>query len=325
MSKPKVYVTRMIPQPAIDLLKEHCEVETNPEDRVLTKDELLRNVKGRDAVLCLLTDTIDDEVFEAAGPQCKIFANYAVGFNNVDLAAATKRRILVSNTPGVLTDTTADTAWALLFATARRVVAADKYMRAGKYKGWAPMLFLGLDITGKTLGVIGAGRIGTAFAKKSLGFNMRLIYNDIEPNPQFEKETGSKYVTKETLLKESDFVSLHVPLLPSTTHFISDAEFKLMKKTAILVNTARGPIVDEKALVRALKKGEIWGAGLDVTEREPEFEPELAELENVVILPHIASASVETRTGMGLMAVENILAALRGEVPPQCLNPEVLE
>ena len=325
MSKPKVYVTRMIPQPAIDLLKEHCEVETNPEDRVLTKDELLRNVKGRDAVLCLLTDTIDDEVFEAAGPQCKIFANYAVGFNNVDLAAATKRRILVSNTPGVLTDTTADFAWALLFATARRVVAADKYMRAGKYKGWAPMLFLGLDITGKTLGVIGAGRIGTAFAKKSLGFNMRLIYNDIEPNPQFEKETGSKYVTKETLLKESDFVSLHVPLLPSTTHFISDAEFKLMKKTAILVNTARGPIVDEKALVRALKKGEIWGAGLDVTEREPEFEPELAELENVVILPHIASASVETRTGMGLMAVENILAALRGEVPPQCLNPEVLE
>lgn len=325
MSKPKVYVTRMIPQPAIDLLKEHCEVETNPEDRVLTKDELLRNVKGRDAVLCLLTDTIDDDVFEAAAPQCKIFANYAVGFNNVDLAAATKRRILVSNTPGVLTDTTADIAWALLFATARRVVAADKYMRAGKYKGWAPMLFLGLDITGKTLGVIGAGRIGAAFAKKSIGFNMRLTYNDIAPNPQFEKETGFKYVTKETLLKESDFVSLHIPLLPSTTHFISDAEFKLMKKTAILINTARGPIVDEKALVRALKKGEIWGAGLDVTEREPEFEPELAELENVVILPHIASASVETRTGMGLMAVENILAALRGEVPPQCLNPEVLE
>lgn len=324
MSKPNVYVTRMIPKPAIDLLKEHCEVEINSEDRVLTKEELLANVRGRDAVLCLLTDAIDADVFEAAGQQCKIFANYAVGFNNIDLAAATKQGILVSNTPGVLTDTTADIAWALLFATARRVVASDKYMRAGKYKGWGPMLFLGQDITGKTLGIIGAGRIGAAFAKKSRGFNMRVIYNDIKPNLQFEKETGFKYVSKETLLKESDFVSLHVPLFPSTTHLISDAEFKLMKKTAILINTARGPIVDEKALVRALKSGEIWGAGLDVTEREPEFEPELAELESVVIVPHIASATVETRTKMGLMAVENILAALRGEVPPKCLNPEVL-
>ena len=326
MTKPNVYVTRMLPQPAIDLLKEHCEVEINPEDRVLTRDELLEKVRGRDAVLCLLTDTIDDEVYETAGSQCKIFANYAVGFNNVDVEAATKRGILVSNTPGVLTDTTADLAWSLLFSASRRIVEADKFMREGKYKGWGPMMFLGQDISGKTLGILGSGRIGTAFAKKSIGFDMKVLYHDIKQSPEFEKEVpGCKFVDKETLLKEADFVSLHVPLLESTTHFISDNEFKLMKNTAVLINTARGPVVDEKALVRALKSGEIWAAGLDVTENEPDFEPELAELDNVTFVPHIASASVETRTKMGIMAVENIIAALDNEVPPNCLNPEVLE
>ncbi len=281
-------------------------------------------VKGRDAIVCLLTGTIDDEVFKAAGSQCKIFANYAVGFNNIDVKAATANGVLVSNTPGVLTDTTADLAWALLFSTARRVVEADKYMRAGKYKGWAPMLLMGQDITGKTLGVVGSGRIGTAFAKKAIGFNMNILYHDLKPTPEFEKIVrGSKYVSKETLLKEADFVSLHVPLLPGTKHFISDDEFRVMKDTAIVINTSRGPVMDEKALVRALQNGEIWGAGLDVTENEPEFEPELGNMDNVIILPHIASASIETRTEMGLMAVKNVIAALQGEVPPNCLNPEI--
>jgi len=209
-----------------------------------------------------------------------------------------------------------------LFAAARRVVEADKFTRANKYKGWAPMLFLGQDITGKTLGVIGSGRIGTAFAKKAKGFDMVILYNDVKPNPQFEAQTGGKYVDKETLLRESDFISLHVPLLPSTRHLISENEFKAMKKTAILVNTSRGPVVDEQALVKALKNGDIWAAGLDVYENEPELAPGLAELDNVVLLPHIASASIETRTKMGLMDVDNVVAALNGKLPPNCLNPE---
>lgn len=324
MTRPNVYVTRMLPQPAIDLLKEHCDVEINPEDRVLERAELLEKVRGRDAVLCLLTDAIDEEVFAAAGPQCKIFANYAVGFNNIDVAAATRRKILVSNTPDVLTDATADLAWTLLFATARRVVEADKYLRDGKYKGWGPMLLLGLDITGKTLGVIGAGRIGGNFAAKAKGFKMKILYNAVRPNPAFEAETGGVLVDKETLLRESDFVSVHVPLMPSTHHLISTNEFKLMKKSAVLINTSRGPVVNEKALVTALKSGEIWGAGLDVYENEPAVEPELLECENAILLPHVASATIETRTNMGLIAVRNILAALNGEVPPSVINKEIL-
>jgi lactate dehydrogenase-like 2-hydroxyacid dehydrogenase len=324
MDKPKVYITRRIPEPAIDLLEQHCKVEVNPYDRVLYREELLQAVKGKDGVLCLLTDTIDEEILRAAGEQCKIFANYAVGYNNINVEAAVKLGILISNTPGVLTESTADLAWALLFAVARRIVPADKYMREGKYKGWAPMLFLGQDISGKTLGIIGGGRIGTAFGKKAQGFGMKVIYHDLQPNPAFAAATGGSYVDKETLLREADFISLHVPLLPETTHLIGEAELKLMKKTAILINTSRGPVVDEKALVKALQEGEIWGAGLDVFEKEPDFEEELADLENVVILPHIASASLETRTKMGLMAAENILAALRGEIPPNCINPEAL-
>ena len=325
MKKPNVYVTRMLPQAAIDLLKEHCQVEINPEDRVLAREELLEKVKGRDAVLCLLTDTIDEEVLESAGLECRIFANYAVGYNNISVEAATKKGIIITNTPGVLTDATADLAWSLLFSVSRRVAESDKYTREGKFKGWGPMLFLGRDITGKTLGVIGIGRIGANFAKKSKGFEMRILYNDIKPDEEFEKETGASYVDKETLLKESDFISVHVPLLPSTRHLIGEKEFKLMKKTAVLINTSRGPVVDEKALVKALKQGEIWGAGLDVFENEPLLEPGLAELDNVVIVPHIASATIETRTNMGLIAVRNIIAVFKGEMPPNCLNPEVLK
>lgn len=325
MKECNVYVTRMLPKPAMELLKGNCEVEINPEDRVLSKKELLEKVKRRDAVLCLLTDTINEEVLEAAGPTCKIFANYAVGYNNIDIKAATKRGIIVTNTPGVLTNTTADLAWSLLFAVARRIVESDKYTREGKFKGWAPMLLLGRDITGKTMGVIGTGRVGANFARKSKGFEMKLLYNDIRRNEEFEEETAATYVDKETLLRESDFISIHVPLLPTTKYMIGKKEFKLMKKSAVLINTSRGPVVEEKALVEALKEGEIWGAGLDVYENEPALESGLAELDNVVIVPHIGSATVETRTSMALMAAKNIIAVLEGETPLQCVNPEVLK
>lgn len=315
-----VFVTRMLPEPAINYLKEYCEVEINSQDRVLSKAELLAAVKGRHAVLSQLTDIIDDAVFEAAGPQCKIFANYAVGYDNVDLEAATRRGVMITNTPDVLTDATADLAWTLLFSTARRVVEADDFLRKGKYQGWGPMLLLGMEITGKTLGVIGTGRIGQNFASKAKAFSMKILYNDINRNPEFEKITGATYADKETLLKEADFVSLHVPLLPATRHFIGAPEFHLMKNTAILINTSRGPVVNEPELVAALKSGEIWGAGLDVFENEPELAPGLAELKNVVILPHVASATVETRSNMGLVAARNIVAAVQGEVPQNLIN-----
>lgn len=325
MKKPNVYVTRQIPQPAIDELKTVCDVEINLLDEVLSKSELLKKVHGRDAVLCLLTDAINDSVFEAAGSQCRIFANYAVGFNNVDVAAATKHGVIITNTPGVLTDATADLAWALMFSVARRIPAADKFTRDGKFHGWGPMMFLGRDVTKKTLGVIGAGRIGSNFMKKAKGFEMNLLYYDVQKNAEFEAETGAKYVSKDILLKESDFISVHVPLLPETRHMISKREFCLMKSTTILINTSRGPVVDEKALVEALKTGCIWGAGLDVYENEPLIEPGLIELENAVIVPHIASATIETRTNMGLIAVRNIIAVMSGKSPMNCVNPEVLK
>ena len=317
-----VYVTNEIPKPALDMLEEHCDMEVNRTGQVLTKPQLLEKVKGRDAVLSLLTDPIDPEVMDAA-KGAKIFANYAVGYNNIDIPSATERGIMVSNTPGVLTDTTAEMTWALLFSVARRVVESDKYTRAGKYKGWGPLLFLGQDVMNKTLGVIGAGRIGLSFAKRAKAFDMTVLYSDVVANPQFEQETGGKFVSLETLLKESDFVSIHTPLLPETQHLIGDAEFKLMKETAILINTSRGPVVHEAALVKALQSGEIWGAGLDVYEDEPQFSKGLLELDNAILCPHIASATIDTRTKMGTIAVSNIIAAMRGELPPNCLNPEV--
>lgn len=323
--KPKIYVTRLLPKPGMDMLAEVFDVEVNPHDRVVTREELLKGVKGKDALLSLLTENIDAEVMDAE-PNLKVIANYAVGFNNIDVAAATERGIPVTNTPGVLTDTTADLAFTLLVSTARRIVEADKYMRAGKYQGWAPMLFLGQDIHNKTLGIVGFGRIGQVMAQRAMGFEMKILYTDAQRAPkEIEEKYGAEYTTLEDLLKRSDFVSLHVPLLESTRHLISDEQFDLMKKTAILINTARGPVVDEKALVRALKAGKIAGAGLDVFEREPEFEPELAELDNVIMVPHIASASVETRTKMATMAAENAIAVIKGEVPPNLVNPEVWE
>ncbi|MHB1407821.1 MAG: 2-hydroxyacid dehydrogenase [Desulfitobacteriaceae bacterium] len=319
-----VYVTREIPKAALEMLAEHCDIEVNPEDRVLTKEELLAKVSDRDAVLCLLTDPIDAEVLDAA-KGAKIFANYAVGFNNIDIPAASERGILVTNTPGVLTDTTAEMAWALLFSAARRIAESDKYTRAGKFAGWGPLHFLGQDVFGKTVGVIGAGRIGLSFAKRAKAFDMTVLYHDIAPNLEFEQETGGRFVSMETLLTESDFVSLHTLLLPETTHLIGAKELKLMKKSAVLINTSRGPVVDEIALVKALQEKEIWGAGLDVYEWEPQLAEGLKELDNVVICPHIASATITTRTKMGTMAVANILAAMKGELPPNCLNPEIFK
>ena len=319
-----VYVTRLIPRPAIELLEKSCNVEVNAEDRVLAKPELVRKVKGKEGVLCLLTDTIDEEVVQAAD-KARVFANFAVGCDNIDVRAATRRGILVTNTPGVLTDTTADLAWALVFAAARRIPEADRFTREGKFSGWSPTLFLGQDITGKTLGVVGAGRIGTAFAEKSRGFRMKVLYHDIERNTDFEKRTGGAYVSLETLLKQADIISIHVPLTESTEHLIGKDELKKMKKTAILVNTSRGPVVNEKELAEALANNEITGAGLDVYEEEPGIDPALLTLDNVVLAPHIGSASVETRTKMGVMAAENLLAALRGEIPEDLVNPEVLD
>ena len=319
-----IYVTRRLPSAAMELLEKHFEVDCNPHDRVLRREELLQLVRGRDGLLPLLTDRIDREVLEAAGPQLKIIANYAVGFNNIDVPAATARKIAVTNTPGVLTDTTADLTLALILGVARRLVEADQYTRAGKYRGWAPLLFLGADVHHKTLGLMGFGRIGYAVARRALGFDMRILYHDTHrADPELEKQAQAQYVDRDTLLREADFISIHVPLTPETVRFMSIREFSLMKPTAYLVNTARGEVIDEEALVEALKDGRIAGAGLDVFENEPDIHPALFPMDNVILLPHIGSGSVETRTKMGLMAAENLIAAFEGRIPPNCLNPEV--
>ncbi|HEY8804392.1 MAG TPA: D-glycerate dehydrogenase [Clostridium sp.] len=325
MDKKKVYVTRRIPNEAIELLQKHFDVEINPLDRVLLRGELLDKVKGKDAVLCLLTDNIDKELIEAAGEKCKIFANYGVACNNIDISEATKSGVIITNTPEVLDDATADLAWTLLMVVSRRIVAADKFTRNGAFQSCDPMMFLGREITGKTLGLVGAGRIGFNFAKKAKAFDMKILYSDIIRNNKMEKELGAIYVDKETLLKQADFVSLHVPLLPSTIHYIGEKEFAMMKNTSVIVNTCSGPVIDEKALVKALKHGEIWGAGLDVFEHEPNIEPELLDMYNVSIVPHIASATMETRTNMGLIAAGNIIKVLNGEKPDTCVNLEVLK
>lgn len=323
MSKPKVFISRRIPQPGLDIVEKVCEVEMNPEDRVLSKDELKEGVKGKEGLLCLLTDTVDAEIMDSS-EALKVIANYAVGYNNIDIEEAAKRGILVTNTPGVLTDTTADLTWALLMAVARRIVEADRFVREGKFQGWAPMLFLGGDIYNKTLGIIGLGRIGKAVARRAKGFGMKIIYTDVKRvGEREEQELGARFVSKEDLLKEADFVTLHVPLLPETKHYIGSKELKMMKKTAYLINVARGPIVDEKAMVGALRRGEIAGAGLDVYEEEPHLTEGLIDLDNVVIVPHIGSASIETRTKMAVMAATNLTSPLQGQRPLNLVNPEV--
>ena len=316
----KIFITRRLPEEGLRLLKEH-ELEIYEGDAPPSKEEIIEGVKDKDVLICLLTDKIDAEVMDSA-PNLKIIANYAVGIDNIDVEEATKRGILVTNTPGVLTETVADLAWALLMAIARRIVEGDKFMREGKFKGWAPLLMLGSDVYGKTIGIIGAGRIGSAVARRAKGFNMRILYYSRKRNEKLEEECNAKYVDLETLLKEADFVSLHTPLTEETYHMIGEKGLKMMKPTAYLINTARGKCVDENALVKALKEGWIKGAALDVFENEPAIHPELKKLDNVVLTPHIGSASYETRSKMAVMVAKNVIAALEGKLPPNCVNPE---
>ena len=320
----KIFITRKIPETGLEILKKYHDIKVNSYDGGLTKKEIIQGIKGKDGLLCLLTDQIDKEIIDSE-PRLKMIANYAVGFDNIDVKTATRKGIPVSNTPGVLTDATSEMAWALLFSVSRRIVEADKFTRAGKFNGWSPMLMLGQDITNKTLGVIGTGRIGTAFALKSKGFGMNVLYVNRKRNEILEKELNAKKVKLEKLLKESDFITVHVPLTKSTFHLFSKREFKLMKENAVFINTSRGPVVDEKALIQALKDNWIFGAGIDVYENEPEVPEELKKLDNVVLQPHSASATFEARSKMAILAAENMIKGLKGEIPPNCVNPEVFK
>ena len=320
----KVYLTRRIPEDGIKLLEERHEIEIYKGDAPPSKEEIIEKVRDKEGLLCLLTDPIDKDVFNAA-PKLRAISTYAVGYDNIDMEEATRRKIPVSNTPGVLTETTADLTWALIMAIARRIVEGDKMVREGKFKGWGPMVLLGNDVYGKTLGIIGAGRIGQAVARRAKGFNMRIIYTSRERKSDFERECNAKFVGLDELLKESDYITLHVPLTEETYHLIGEKELKMMKNSAYLINTARGKCIDEKALVEALKNKDIAGAALDVFENEPLLTPGLAELDNVVLAPHAGSASIETRTKMAIIAAKNLIDSLDGKMPQYCLNPEVFE
>ncbi len=320
--KPKIFVTRMLPELVMKKLNNHFIVNVNLEDKALSKEEIMSGTLDCDILLCFLSDVIDSDII-SCNPNLKGIVNFAVGFNNIDVKCATRLNIPVTNTPGVLTETTADMAWSLMFSVARRIVESDKFVREGKFKGWGPKLLLGADIYGKTLGIIGAGRIGIAVAKRTLGFNMKVLYSD--NNSEIENMIKAEKVELETLLNNSDFVSLHVPMLPNTKHLIAERELKMMKDTAILINTSRGAVVDEKILLKALRENWIAGAGLDVYENEPKLIDGLADCENVVLAPHIASASVETRTNMGFIAAENAIAIWQGKTPQQVVNREIYE
>ena len=325
MSKPRVYVTRLIPDEGLQAILAACDAEVWEGELPPPRAVLLEKVKGKEGLLSLLTDKIDAELMDAAGG-LRVISNYAVGFDNIDVKAATARGIPVGNTPGVLTETTADLAFALLMAVARRVVEGVDYVRAGRWKTWGPRLLLGQDIHGATLGLIGFGRIGQALARRARGVNKRSMYHERARLAEAETALGATFVDLDTLLRESDFVSLHTDLNPTTYHLIDAAALAKMKPTAILINSARGPIVDPVALADALRRGVIAGAGLDVTEPEPiPLDDPLLKLPNCVIVPHIASASVATRGLMARMAADNLLAGLRGERLPNCVNPEVYQ
>ena len=319
----KVFITRKIPEAGINLLKEKgYEVDVSEKSGVLTKEELVEalSAKDYDAVLSLLTDKIDADIFDAV-PTAKIFANYAVGFGNINAEEAKKRGIAVTNTPGVLTDTVAEHTFALILSITSRIAEGDRYTRAGKYEGWAPELLLGMDLREKTLGIIGAGRIGSQVANIGTGgFGMKIIYFDIKRNEEFERQTGAEFRENvEDALKEADVITLHVPLLDSTRHLINKERLQIMKPTAYLINSSRGPVIDEKALVEVLRDKKIAGAALDVFEDEPRLAPGLSELENVVLTPHIASATKETRSKMSEMAAGNIIEFLEGRTPPNII------
>ena len=325
MSIPRVFIARFIPEEYLTLARSTCQVDLWPDDLPPPREVLLERVKGVDGILTLLTDKIDSAVMDAAGPGLKVISNCAVGFDNIDVSEATRRGIPVGNTPGVLTDTTADFAFALLMAAARRVVEGHNYVQAGRWKTWGLTQLLGQDIAGATLGIIGFGRIGKAMAKRALGFDMPILYYDplCEDDP-YAAQIGAHCVDLDTILRQSDYLSLHIPLYKDTVHFIGEAELAKMKPTAVLVNTARGGVVDPDALYRALRDGIIGYAALDVTEPEP-LPPDhpLLTLENVIIAPHIASASVQTRGKMIEIALANLLAGVRGEQLRHCVNPQV--
>jgi glyoxylate reductase len=321
--KPRVLVTREISAEAIARLKQYFVVSANQNDDPVSPRQLLQKLKGMDGAITLTTDTIDDGVL-ARNPQLKIVSNVAVGYNNLDVGAATRRGVMMTNTPGAVDDATADLTWALILAAARGLTFADRAVRAGRWKRWRMMEFLGQDIYGKTIGIIGFGRIGRGVARRAMGFDMKVLYaSRSRASDAMEQEFRASYVDKQTLLRESDVVTLHLPLFPETRHYIGGTELALMKKSAILVNASRGPIVDEKALVRALKAGRIAGAGLDVYENEPVLAPGLAQLPNVVLTPHVGSGTYATRLKMSNMAVANCIAGLTGQRPPNLLNPEV--
>ena len=326
MAKPKIYVTRELPERGLKIIKSRFETEVWTEYAPPPKKVIMEKAKNVDAIASLLSDKIDAEVFNVA-PKLKIVSQLAVGFDNIDVKEATKRGIYVTNTPEVLTDTTADFAWALLMAIARRVIEADKYVRTGQWKvGWHPDMLQGRDVYGATMGIVGAGRIGYAVAKRATGFGMKILYYDVIPRPEMEKDFQAKKVDLDTLLKEADFASIHVPLMKETIHLINEEKLRLMKKTAYLINNSRGPVVDEKALYEALKEGWIAGAALDVFEQEPTpMDNPLLKLNNVVLAPHISSASYETRSKMAEMVADNLIAFFEGKQPPNLVNPEVLK
>ncbi len=310
-----VFLTRRIPEDGLRILRDAgLDVNIFEEDRQPTKEEIIEGVRDANALISLLSDAIDREVMDSA-PKLKVIGNYAVGYNNIDVDYAKKRGIVVVNTPGVLTETTADLAFALILAAARRVVEGDRFMRDGRFRGWEPMLLLGKEVYGATLGIVGAGRIGQAVARRAKGFNMRILYYSRTRKPDFEKEIGAEYRDLDDLLRESDIITLHVPLTPETRHLIGEREFAMMKDGAILVNTARGEVVDEDAMIRALKSGKLFSAGLDVFYGEPQVNPELFKLKNVVLTPHIGSATEKTRRRMAEMVCRDVVRVLRGEEP----------
>ncbi|MDQ7825753.1 MAG: D-glycerate dehydrogenase [Candidatus Eremiobacteraeota bacterium] len=322
--KPAVLVTRRLPDKGMAPLFSRYSVTINPHDRVMSRQELMEGIEGKQALLSLLTDTVDSAVMDAA-PGLRVISNYAVGFNNIDVKAATERRIVVTNTPGVLTETTADFAFALMLSIARRIPESERFLRAGRFQGWGPMLLLGEDIHRKTLGIVGMGRIGRAVAKRAAGFSMEVIYHSTKPLSAGEETMlSARYAPLDELLQASDFVTLHVPLTEKTRHLIGARELGLMRKDAFLINTSRGPIVDEEAVAEALASASIRGAALDVYEKEPQVHPGLLALENVILAPHTASATVKTRTLMAEIAAQNLIAAMEGERPPHVVNPEVL-
>ena len=325
--RPRVFVARIIPDEGLDPVREACEVDLWEDELPPPRDELLRRVAGIDGLLSLLTDRVDDELLDAAGPQLRVVSNFAVGFDNIDVPACTRRGIPAGNTPGVLTETTADLAFTLLAAAARRIPESVGYVRDGHWRTWGPMLLMGVDLHGATLGIVGFGRIGRELARRGRGFGMRILYHDVHPaSADEERELGATRVELDRLLRDSDFVSLHVNLTDETRHLIDADALRAMKETAVLVNTSRGPVVDTDALADALERGEIFAAGLDVTDPEPlPADHRLVALPNCVVLPHIASASRVTRGRMAAMAAANLLAGLRGERLPTPINPEVYD